>query len=470
MTNGLRAIMRTAPLMALFTLVAACTSVAPTQKLDAGMSQQAGATTLLKASIAIPTVEGRGKVPTLARLYSRTLKQAGFADGDIKITPMGETATFAATLRGREDGKPILLLGHMDVVAADPADWERDPFSPVEENGYIYGRGSFDNKFDTAMLVTTLAQLKREGFQPRHDIILVLSGDEETTQDSTRVLAETYRDAAYALNGDGGGGALSADGQAMYYSIQAGEKLYADYQIEFKNPGGHSSKPSPVNAITQLSNALSRIGAYQFEPQRSELTRASMAGMADKVEPEIGKAMAAFSRNPDDAAALSTLRSHPQYVGQVGTTCVATMVEAGHATNALPQRAAANINCRIFPGTAIETVRQELERVVNDPAVRVTVVQAGVESSASELRPDVVDAVTKAIHATYPGLSIIPSMAPYATDSSLFRAAGVPSFGTSGLFIRSEDDFVHGLNERVPVAAIPVALEHWDCVIRSLTQ
>ena len=415
-------------------------------------------------------MEGLGNVPKLARIYAAALKRAGFAELDIAITPLGETATLAVTLRGLEHDKPILLLGHMDVVAADPDDWTRDPFTPIEEDGYIFGRGAFDNKFDSAMLVTTLAELKRTGFVPRQDVILLLTGDEETSQDTTKLLAEKYRHASLALNGDGGGGVLSADGLPLYYNIQAGEKVYADFQIEFVNAGGHSSKPSSVNAITQLSNALSRVGTYHFAPQPSDLTSAAMRGMADKVDPELGAAMRAFVQNPNDPRALSVLRARPDYIGQIGTTCVSTLVSGGHAQNALPQRATANINCRIFPGVKIEQVRAELERVIADPLGRVTVVSSGVESPASVLRPEIMDAVSRAFAKAYPNLKIIPSMAPYATDSAYFRAAGVPSYGTSGLFIRSEDDFTHGLNERVPVAAIPVALDYWDTLLRTLTQ
>ncbi|UNK80249.1 M20/M25/M40 family metallo-hydrolase [Sphingopyxis granuli] len=430
----------------------------------------AAAKTILKDSIAIPTVAGRGKVPELAAYYAAVLKAAGFADGDIVITPMGETATFAATLKGTTDAKPILLLGHMDVVEADPKDWVRDPFVPVEEGGYIFGRGSEDNKFDVAMMVATLAQLKKDGLRPKRSIILLLSGDEETAMDTTRALAAAYKGAEFALNGDGGGGLIGEDGKARYYGLQAGEKTYADYVLEVTDPGGHSSRPGAVNAIVQLSQALTKIGAYRFAPQQNELTKAGMPIVADQVGGAIGAALKAFAANPSDAGAVAAIRADPEYVGQIGTTCVPTLIKGGHAENALPQRATANVNCRIFPGVSIEAVRAELEKVVADPAIKVNTDPDATASDASPLRPEVVAAVTKAVHARYPGLPIIPSMSAGATDSLHFRAQGVPSYGVAGLFSKASDSFAHGLDERAPVDAIPGALAHWDSLLRDLSK
>lgn len=425
---------------------------------------------ILIDSIAIPTVEGRGKVPELAAYYAGVLKAAGFADADIVITPMGETATLAVTLNGTGKAKPILLLGHMDVVAADPKDWTRDPFVPVEEDGYIFGRGSEDNKFDIAMMVATMAQLKRDGFKPGRDIILLLTGDEETQMVTTRALAAQYKGAELALNGDAGGGLIGEDGKAKYYGLQAGEKTYADFQLEVTNAGGHSSRPGAVNAIAQLSAALTKVGAYRFAPQQNDLTRAGMAIVAKQVGGDVGAAMTRFAADPTATAAAEIVAANPEYVGQVRTTCVPTMVSGGHAENALPQRATANINCRIFPGVSVATVQAELEKVIADPAIKMTVKDDPTASDASPLRKDVVDAVTRAVHARYPGLPIIPAMSAGATDSLHFRAAGVPSYGVAGLFSKASDSFAHGLNERVPVAAIPGALAQWDGVLRVLAK
>lgn len=430
----------------------------------------AAAKQILMDSVAIPTVAGRGKVPELAAYYKKVLTAAGFADGDIVITPIGETATFAATLKGSTDAKPILMLGHMDVVEADAKDWTRDPFVPVEEDGYIFGRGSEDNKFDVAMMVATMAQLKKDGFKPKRTIILLLSGDEETAMVTTRALAAKYKGAEMALNGDGGGGLIGEDGTAQYYGLQAGEKTYADFTLEVTNPGGHSSRPGPVNAIVQLSNALAKVGAYHFKPQQNELTRAGMPIVADQVGGDIGAALKAFAADPADASAIAAITADPEYVGQIGTTCVPTLVTGGHAENALPQRATANINCRIFPGVPVAAVRAELEKVIADPAVTVKDDPDATASDASPLRGDVVAAVTKAVHARFPGIPIIPSMSAGATDSLHFRAVGVPSYGVAGLFSKASDSFAHGLNERVPVDAIPGALAHWDSLLRDLSK
>ncbi len=453
----------TAPLA----LAAALLAAAPTHARPA---DPAVAKKILIDSVAIPTVEGRGKVPELAAYYAGVLKAAGFTDADIEITPIGETATLAATLRGSSAEKPILLLGHMDVVEADAKDWTRDPFVPVEENGYIFGRGSEDNKFDVAIMVATMAQLKKDGFKPKRSIVLLLSGVEETAMVTTRALAAKYKDAEFALNGDGGGGLIGEDGKPKYYALQAGEKTYADFTLEVTNPGGHSSRPSDINAIVQLANALSRVGAYRFQPQQNELTKVGMPIVADQVGGEIGAALRAFAADPTDAGAIAAIRADPEYVGQIGTTCVPTLVKGGHAENALPQRATANINCRIFPGVSIEAVRAELEKVIADPAVKVNTDPDATASDASPLRADVVAAVTKAVHARAPGLPIIPSMSAGATDSLHFRAVGVPSYGVAGLFSKASDSFAHGLNERAPVAAIAPALAHWDSLLRDLSK
>jgi acetylornithine deacetylase/succinyl-diaminopimelate desuccinylase-like protein len=451
-------------------LVAVLLAAAPAQAKPADPQT---AKTILMDSVAIPTVEGRGRVPELAAYYARVLQDAGFAASDIVITPMGETATFAATLKGRTRGAPVLLLGHMDVVEADPKDWTRDPFVPVEEGGYLYGRGVEDNKFDIAMMVAALAQLKRDKYVPRTDVILVLSGDEETSMTTTRALAQTYKHAALALNGDGGGGLIGEDGKPKYYSLQAGEKTYADYELELTNPGGHSSRPGAVNAIAQMSAALAKIGSYRFAPQLNAITAVSLKITAAQIGGETGAAMARFAADPTDSAAADIVSADPEYIGQVRTTCVPTMVHGGHAENALPQRVTANINCRILPGVSIAAVQAELARVIGDPAVTIRVKDDPTASDASPLRADVVGAVTAVTRKRYPAspqLPIIPSMSGGATDSLHFRAAGVPSYGVSGLFIKASDSFAHGLNERVPVDSIPGALLHYDAIIRALTK
>lgn len=425
---------------------------------------------ILMRSVAVRTVQGAGQVPKLAAYYADVLRQAGFAEEDIVITPMGETATFAATIRGRDAAlKPLLMIGHMDVVEADPKDWTRDPFVPVEENGYIFGRGAEDNKYDVAMMVATLAQLKKEGWTPRRTVTLLLSGDEETDMATTRALAARYKDAEMLLNGDGGGGLLNEAGEPVLYQLQAGEKTYADFEIGFTDAGGHSSAPTPGNPIYRLAKAIDRIAAFEFPAMRNELTQASLALSADRIGGEVGQAMRRFAETGDPAAA-KILSSRPEFVGQVRTTCVATMAQAGHALNALPQSAKVSVNCRIFPGVPIEDVKAQLVKVVNDPSATVTTLNDPTGSDASPLRADVMDAVRDAVSARAPGIAIMPGMSAGATDSVHFRALGVPSYGVSSLFMRAEDGFAHGLNERVPVAGIRESLEQWDRVLRALAR
>ncbi len=432
---------------------------------DAGVAKD-----ILMRSVAYRTVQGAGQVPKLAAYYADILKKAGFADADVVITPMGETATFAATIKGRDAAlKPLLMIGHMDVVEADPKDWTRDPFVPVEENGYIFGRGAEDNKYDVAMMVATLAQLKKEGWRPRRTVTLLLSGDEETDMATTRALASQYQDAEMLLNGDGGGGLLSEEGKPVLYQLQAGEKTYADFEIGFTDAGGHSSAPTPGNPIYRLAKAIDRIAAFTFPPMRNELTKASLTLSADRMGGDVGEAMRRFAETGDPTAA-EILSGHPEFVGQVRTTCVATMAQAGHALNALPQSAKVSVNCRIFPGVAIDDVKAQLTKVVDDPSATITTLGDPTGSDASPLREDVMQAVRDAVLARAPGIAIMPGMSAGATDSVHFRALGVPSYGVSSLFMRAEDGFAHGLNERVPVAGIRESLEQWDRVVRALAK
>ena len=432
---------------------------------DAGAAKD-----ILMRSVAYRTVQGAGQVPKLAAYYADILKKAGFADADVVITPMGETATFAATIKGRDAAlKPLLMIGHMDVVEADPKDWTRDPFVPVEENGYIFGRGAEDNKYDVAMMVATLAQLKKEGWRPRRTVTLLLSGDEETDMATTRALASQYQDAEMLLNGDGGGGLLSEEGKPVLYQLQAGEKTYADFEIGFTDAGGHSSAPTPGNPIYRLAKAIDRIAAFAFPPMRNELTKASLTLSADRMGGDVGEAMRRFAETGDPTAA-EILSGHPEFVGQVRTTCVATMAQAGHALNALPQSAKVSVNCRIFPGVAIDDVKAQLTKVVDDPSATITTLGDPTGSDASPLREDVMQAVRDAVLTRAPGIAIMPGMSAGATDSVHFRALGVPSYGVSSLFMRAEDGFAHGLNERVPVAGIRESLEQWDRVVRALAK
>jgi acetylornithine deacetylase/succinyl-diaminopimelate desuccinylase-like protein len=454
-------------------LITAC-ALALSAPAVAGPNPAAEAQTLdiLKQAIAFRSVEGPGnQTPQFAAYLKQVLVAGGFAADDVTITPVEDTAFLVARYRGSDPKlKPLLLSGHMDVVEAKPADWERDPFKPVIENGYIYGRGATDMKFGDATLAATLVDLKRRKFTPKRDVILVLSGDEETLMKTTQKLAEQFPDAYMLLNADGGGGSLSEDGKPQYFMLEGAEKAYGDYTLTITNPGGHSSAPRRENAITQMAAVLTRIGQYQFTPQLNEITKAYFIAAADHADPKTAAAMRAFAKDPTDKAAIATLTADPSEVGHIGTTCVATMVNGGHALNALPQRVTANVNCRIFPGTTFKQVEDELTRVAAEPKMQIHFTNVGTTASpASPMRKDVTDAVRAGLDVAYKGVPIIPSMSSGASDSMWFRVRGVPSYGVAPIFIKDSDDFSHGLNERTQLFNIAPGVAYWKVLIERLS-
>lgn len=455
-------------------LLAGALAAVPAQA-QTNAEAEAQALELLKRGIAFRTVAGPGNQTFDYATYLKSVLVAGgFADADVRVEKLGDTAYLIARYRGtgKAGAKPILISGHMDVVEAKPADWARDPFTPVVENGFLFGRGSSDNKFDVSTFVASMVQLKREGFKPGRDVVLLFSGDEETGMKTTAALAEQFHDAELLLNIDGGGGDMDEAGKPVMFGVQGAEKSYADFELSVTNPGGHSSAPRKPNAIYQLAAALQKIEAYQFPGQVNEITKASWAATAARTQDsKLADAMRRFAANPADAEALAVLRADPGYVGQTGTTCVATMVNAGHATNALPQRATANINCRIFPGTPIAQVQAKLAELIGDPAVTVIKVESGsVPSDASPLNPALMKAIAKAVHARFPQVPVVPVMSSGATDSMWFRGKGVPSYGVSPLFMKASDSFAHGLNERIPVGEIAPAITFYKAVIKDLAK
>lgn len=425
---------------------------------------------LLGESIAFRSVEGSPDTLRYAEHLARILRDAGFAAGDVVVDATGPAPTLVATYQGETDEAPIVLSGHMDVVEAKAEDWEQNPFAMTRDGDYVIGRGAVDNKFGVTMMVTTLLRLKAEGFRPKRDIVLALSGDEETQMKSTAILADQLKGAWLVLNSDGGGGTLNEDGTPLAYNLQTAEKTYADYEIIFTNPGGHSSRPTKENAIYRLARAIDRIGLYEFPAATSETTLEFFRQTGAMTEGDLGKAMLRFAENPKDRKALKTLRANPEYIGQTGTTCVATMLSGGHALNALPQRAAVSVNCRIFPGVTPDAVKETLAEIIDDPAAEIRLIDIPSYSDGSPMREDVMAAVRKAVNARYPRLPIIPSMSAGASDSLYFRAKGVPSYGVSGLFMKPSDDFTHGLNERAPASAIAGALDHWHTLLTELAQ
>ncbi len=422
--------------------------------------------------ISFKTSEGLAQVPVMASYLADKFIAGGFNPKDIHIFAVGETASLVVRYRGDgKGGKPILLLAHMDVVTANPADWKRDPFTLIEENGYFFGRGTSDIKADVSQIVVTFLRLKREGFVPNRELIIAFTGDEETNQATTRDLVENHReliDAEFALNGDGGGGVLDEEtGKARIYYLQGAEKTSATYSITSHNPGGHSSEPRVENAIYDLADALKALQAYRFAVQSNEWTRASLAAAGAATPGPLGDAMKRFAADPADKAAAEVLAIEPSYVGSTRTTCVATMLKGGHAKNALPQSATASVNCRIFPGTTIESVKVELQRVVGNK-VDVQIAQRTMDAVASPLREDIISAVAEAVHANHPGTPIVPDQASYYTDGTIFRAAGIPTYGVSSYFLKDSDSFAHGLNERLPVDEFYGGLEHWYVLIQAL--
>jgi len=418
------------------------------------------------------SVEGH-QAPQMATYLAGLFRDAGFPAADIHIVPVGDTASLIVRYRGDgTGGRPIVLMAHMDVVTAHRSDWQRDPFTLIEENGYFFGRGTADIKDGVAILSATLLRLKAEHFTPTRDLILYFSGDEETSGQTTITVLRDHRDlvdAEFALNSDAGGGALDeASGAPRLYTMQAAEKTFASFNLTARNAGGHSSAPRADNAIYDIADALRRVRAYAFPVQWNDTTLTSFRLGAQYTPAPIGPAMAAFARRPGDRAAAQILSASPFFVGQIRTTCVPTLIQGGHADNALPQSVVATVNCRIFPGVSIETVQATLQRLAGDK-IAITLYDGPYHSSdASPLRDDVMAAVTDAVHARHPGVAVIPSMAAGASDGVFFREAGIPTYGVSEMFMKESDDFSHGLNERIPVQSFYDGLVHWRVMITDL--
>lgn len=454
-------------------LLATALATAATPGL-ANESAEAQVLELSKASIALRSVRGPGnETGKVAELFAGALREAGWSADEVAIVPYDDTAYLIATWPGSDPKLgPIVLSAHLDVVEANPKDWERDPFTPVVENGLLYGRGASDTKFDAVQAMVAVMELRKAGFRPKRGIVIAYSGDEETTMLTSKVIAERLKNAHLVLNVDGASGTLDeATGQPAYWSWQGAEKTYGDFKLEVTNPGGHSSAPRDVNAIAQLSGALMRIGAHHFTPEVNDITRDYFTKAADfESDPLLAAAMRAFAADPADKSAIAVLRGNPATVGKIATTCVPTMVEGGHALNALPQRATGFVNCRIFPGHSKASIIAELKVVADEPALTIEEINPEyvVEAPASPYDKAFVDAATRAVHAAFGQVPIIASQSSGATDSMWYRALGVPSYGASGTFTKDSDDYSHGLNERVPIGNIGKSLKYYDVLLREL--
>lgn len=423
--------------------------------------------------VEIDTSQASGSCTRAANAMAAHLRAAGFSESDVQvIVPEGapEDGNVVAVIHGTTRNRGMLLLAHIDVVDARREDWERDPYTLIEENGFFYGRGSADDKAMAAVWVDLMVRLKRENIRPRRDIRMALTCGEETSTRTNGVdyLLQHHREwlqASFALN-EGAGGMLAEDGRYIALNVQAGEKIHQVYTLEVTNPGGHSSRPRPDNAIYQLSRALERLSAYQFPVELNPVTRAYFERMAPIVGGEMGQHMAALARNPADPAEQAAVASDPSNNSIMRTTCVATMLEAGHAANALPQRARATLSCRVLQGHTPEEVQAALQAAVGDPDVHVEIVRRRDGSQAPQLTRQIMGPIEHAAARMWPGTPIIPTMTPGATDGRYLNTAGIPTYGVSGMFSTPGETNAHGLNEKIRVRSLYEGRDFLEAIVR----
>jgi acetylornithine deacetylase/succinyl-diaminopimelate desuccinylase-like protein len=417
-----------------------------------------------KELIETNTTLSAGSCTLAVERMAARLEAAGIKESDLhfiipedKPKEGGLVAVFPGT---DPTAKAILLLAHVDVVEAKREDWTRDPFTLIEEDGYFYARGTLDDKAQAAIWVDLFVRLKAEGYQPQRTLKLALTCGEETSgaYNGAEDLATNHRqliDAEFAIN-EGAGGRLDEAGRPQVHTIQAGEKLPQNYSLEVTNPGGHSSRPVKENAINRLAAALVKVGDYEFPIVTNETTVGFFKALGPILGGEVGAALSAFASDPSNTAlAQQIAAADPSMNAILHTTCIATMLDAGHATNALPQRATANVNCRIFPGTSVESVRQSLEAAVADPQVKVTTLET--RSAASDpppLTPAILGPARQVSEELFPGVPFVPMLQAGGTDGAFLTPAGIPTYGISGIFIDADLNGIHGLNERLRVKSL----------------
>jgi acetylornithine deacetylase/succinyl-diaminopimelate desuccinylase-like protein len=434
---------------------------------------------LFKQLVEINTTDSVGNVTTASEAMAQRFRDAGFPESDLHILgPNDRKKNLVVRFHGSGKHKPVLLIGHLDVVEAHRDDWTTDPFQFVEKDGYYYGRGTQDMKDGDAIMVTTLIRFKKEGFVPDRDIILALTADEEGgTSNGVDWLIRNQReliDAEFVLNHDGGG-IYALHGKPQMMVVDASEKLYSDYQLTVTNPGGHSSLPTPDNAIYHLADGLARLERYQFPFELTNITRAYYERMSKVATGQRAADMQAILKNPPDMAAVARLSQDPIDNSTMHTTCVATRLNAGHANNALPQTAQANVNCRIVPGHSTEEIRQELEKILADPKISVREVGGigGVTNRKSfappPLRPDVFQPLEKVVETMWPGLPVIPDMATGASDGVYTNAAGMPTYCVSGESVDRDDIRAHGKDERIRVESFYRGVDFYYRYLKAVT-
>ncbi len=439
---------------------------------------------ILKQLVEINTTDSVGNVTTAAEAMAKRFLEAGFPAADVVVIGPDNPRkkNLVVRLHGTGQRKPILMIGHLDVVEARREDWTTDPFKLIEKDGYFYGRGSLDMKDGDAIMATTLLRMKQEGFKPDRDLILALTADEEGgCCNGVSWLIKNHRElvnAEFVLNHDGF--SITSDlGVPRAFELGATEKVYADFQLSTTNPGGHSSLPRPDNAIYELAHGLDRIEKYAFPFELNNVTRTYFERMAQLSSGERAADMRAILRSPPDPAAIARLSRDPTVGSLLRTTCVATRLAGGHANNALPQSAEAVINCRILPGHSQEEVRQDLIRVLDDPKITVRYVadNGQVLDKASDRRgyppppllPEVRQPLDSVVAAMWPGLKVIPAMDAGASDSIYTEAAGLPSYGISGIAIDADRIRMHGRDECVPIASFYKGTEFFYRYLKAIT-
>ena len=434
---------------------------------------EAQAREIYQELVEINTTHSSGDNTAAARAVAERLLAAGFAPEDVHvIEPAPRKGNVVARLRSPAPStRPLLVLAHIDVVEADPADWSVPPFELLERDGYFYGRGTADDKDEAAIYTAILIKLKQEGYQPNRDIIMALTADEEGgPHNGVEYLLEHHReliDAAFVLN-EGGGGAMQ-DGRHLANLVQAAEKVYQSYRLEVTNPGGHSSLPRADNAIYELARALLRISEHEFPVALNEVTRAFFSQGAATLSPEEQRMAEGLLAEPPAPESVAYFSRKPAFNARLRTTCVATELDAGHAENALPQRAQATVNCRILPGVDPASVQAALARVIGSDAVSITAVAEPRPSPPSPLTEAVMAPIQEITESMWPGVPVVPAMSTGATDGLYFRNAGIPVYGVSGVFADIDDNRAHGRDERVRVESFYDALTFLDRLVRAYT-
>jgi len=437
----------------------------------AGADRVPTANELLAGLIAIPTTGESARAREAAEFLAERLRSAGFPGEDVQLLgPSKTVGGLVARLPGRGEKRPVLLLAHLDVVPAVAESWSTDPFRLTADDGYLYGRGTLDNKAGAANLISNLIRLKQEGFVPERDLVVVLTLDEETDMLSVRWLLDHHKallDAEFALNTDAGGVQL-IDDKAAVFGIQAAEKVYMTLELRASNPGGHSSVPQPDNAIYTLAKALHRISDYRFPVNLNDITRANFANPPESAGKSVGLAMRRLASNQANPQDIALLQNDPSTNAQMRTTCVATQISGGHAENALPTYAIAVINCRILPQESAANVESRLLKVIADDAISMRRTYEPEASPPSALTPEVLDRITRIASKMFTGAKITPVMATGATDGLYTRGAGIPTYGISAIALPSADNREHGIDERIKQSAFDDSVEFWYRLLMTL--